>query len=131
MVKITLSRIYKDKCTLGVLRVGKEVFYTIERPWLQNQVNISCIPEGYYTFKPHGWRGENVRFERMWEIENVPDRSAILIHNGNYIQDVTGCVAVGMDLNSDKDMVLNSNKAISRLRSLIGAQGGIIEVKSI
>lgn len=130
-MKITLSRIYKDTCTLGILRVGKEVFYTIEKPWQQNQQNVSCIPEGFYTFKPHGWRGENVRFERVWEIENVPNRSAILLHVGNYVQDVIGCVAIGMDINTGSNMVMNSNKAISRLRSLIGAQGGIIEIKSI
>lgn len=130
-MKITLSRIYKDKCTLGVLRVGKDIFYTIEKPWLQNQQNVSCIPEGFYTFKPHGWRDEDVRFERVWEIENVPNRSAILMHIGNYVQDIIGCVAVGTELNSSSDMVVNSKVAIDKLRSLIGFEGGIIEIKSI
>lgn len=131
-MKITLTRLqYNGTHTVGVLKVGKDVFYTIERPWLQNQVNVSCIPEGFYTFKPHGWRGEPVKFERVWEIEDVPDRSAILLHVSNYVQDVHGCVGVGMGLNTSQKMVTNSNKAISRLRSLIGAQGGIIEVTSL
>ena len=69
--------------------------WTVERPWLDNQARISCIPEGTYGLIPS-------RFYRGGydapEIRPVAGRSRILIHVGNTMDDVEGCVAVGLGL---------------------------------
>lgn len=59
------------------------------------------INEGMYnlvlTYSP--------KFKRnLYEIKNVPNRSRLLIHQGNYIKDSKGCVLVG---------VRNSNNTLS------------------
>lgn len=129
-MKITLTRIkYADHSTLGVLDLGKEKLYTLERPWINNQPNISCIPDGFYTFKPHS----GTRFKNVWEVENVPNRSYILFHAGNTAKDTEGCVLVGEGLHHDEKgaYIINSEKALEAMRSILGSNGGIIEVKSI
>ena len=100
---IQLKRIgYADTFTIGELEFNGYKVSTIERPWLNNQPNISCIPEGTYKLK---WRHSNTitritkgRHTHGYEICNVPDRSHILLHPGNYSSDVEGCIAVGKGL---------------------------------
>src|SRR5262245_61624748 len=48
--KLTVYRQYPGKkCTSGYLEVdGTIVSYTLERPWADNQQNISSIPSGTY-----------------------------------------------------------------------------------
>lgn len=52
-------------------------------------------------------------------INDVPDRTAILIHKGNYTKDTQGCVIVGMyhvDLNKDGQIdVGDSTTALNRM----------------
>ena len=53
-MKIELQRYaYDSRGTMGVITLEGERFYTIERPWLDNAANVSCIPEGTYQT---GWR---------------------------------------------------------------------------
>ena len=75
----------------GTLQNAAFSCVTVERPWLQNQHGVSCIPEGTYqclrvTRPKHGV---------CFEVQNVPDRSAILLHAGNTARDVEGCIALG------------------------------------
>ena len=79
---LTLERFaYHPEGTLGSIMVGEQRFYSIERPWLDNAPNISCIPEGTYET---GWR-ESPRFGETWHIQSVPYlRTFILIHVANY-----------------------------------------------
>ena len=90
-------------------------FATIERPWLGNRQNISCIPEGIYPLKPYS----SAKFPHVWQICDVPGRDYILIHAGNYAHDVSGCVAVGTIPSRDYLMVLSSRAAIERIRALL------------
>jgi len=34
--------------TMGIFVCKGHIFHTIERPWLNNQRNVSCIPSGTY-----------------------------------------------------------------------------------
>lgn len=98
---LTLQRIgYADTFTIGTLKYNDLTFATIERPWLDNKRNVSCIPEGTYPLK---WRHSNTitritqgEHTHGYEISDVPGRSHILFHPGNFSSDVEGCVAVGM-----------------------------------
>lgn len=106
---------YHPFATMGWLYCHGVRFATIERPWLGNRQNISCIPEGTYPLKPYS----SAKFPHVWQICDVPGRDYILIHAGNYAHDVSGCVAVGTIPSRDSLMVLNSRAAIERLRSLL------------
>lgn len=93
-MNITLRRISfsKDAPTYGVMILQDiPLCVTVERPWLDNQKNASCIPPGVYKCSPHN----GAQFKDVWKLENVPGRSAILIHAGNTSSDVQGCIAVG------------------------------------
>lgn len=118
-MNIVLERSYLPHCTIGRLHVpipeGQETFATIERPWLDNKPNISCIPEGVYDCVPHN----GGRFKGVWKLKDVPGRSYILIHAGNWSKDVEGCIAVGQYLSDTQFMVMNSRHAINELRDLL------------
>ncbi|MBO9483784.1 DUF5675 family protein [Salinisphaera sp. G21_0] len=113
---LTLERSYLQHCVIGELHVpGFHTYATIERPWRGNERNISCIPEGVYNCVPHNGQ----KFKNVWRLENVPDRSAILIHVGNYAREVQGCIAVGKMLSATDYMVQNSAQAMDELRGYL------------
>lgn len=117
-----LTRIIStDDSILGILEVGDVKLFTLENLWLENKRNVSCIPKGKYDVVKHGWEEDTpLKYKRVWRLEDVPHRSGILIHAGNYAKDTYGCILVGTKLTvkNGKGMVLNSRKAIEILRSL-------------
>ena len=85
---ITLTRVYQNGRTAGRLTLpdGSEI-QTIERPWLDNQVGISCIPEGVYKFKR-----DHFGKHQWWSILEVPGRTFIEIHPGSKPKHSEGCI---------------------------------------
>ena len=130
---ITLRRTdYYPDCTLGIMTVGGFQAYSIERPWLNNKKAVSCIPKGVYKFVPHNWESSaKFKFAKVWRLLDVPNRTAILIHNGNTSKDVIGCIAVGSIRGSlgGKHAVLNSRETLDKLRAIIGEHGGTITIR--
>lgn len=125
-MKVIIKRTdYQDKQTLGVLQIYdsggalvKECL-TLEKPWLDNRVRESCIVAGEYEVV----KRSSPKYGKHFHILNVPGRSWILIHAGNYYTDTVGCVLVGdsfADLNSDgyKD-VLNSRKTLDKMLAIL------------
>ena len=102
--------------TLGEFtdEAGTHICYTCELPWLDNQPQISCIPIGEYQVIPHN----SPKHPNVWEISNVPSRSAILIHEGNTEDDVEGCVCVGDEIGEIDGLpaVLHSVSTLNMLR---------------
>ena len=94
MITYLLKRIaLTDKGTFGVLIDENNIPFclTLERPWLNNQHDVSCIPAGTYNcvkgfHQIHGF---------VYQVMNVPNRDEILIHVGNTIDDTEGCILVG------------------------------------
>lgn len=74
--------------------------YTIERPWQQNEDNVSCIPEGSYHCKRIVSPSKGPTFT----VTNVPEREHILFHVGNTIDDFQGCIGLGLELGFLKGM---------------------------
>ncbi|WP_289100998.1 DUF5675 family protein [uncultured Marinobacter sp.] len=76
-----------------------EVFYTIERPWINNEPFVSCIPDGLYylekRYSPVVQRTSGGEFREGWEVTNVPGRSYIMLHPANWMDDLAGCIGVG------------------------------------
>lgn len=123
MIKLVLERTYWLTQTLGKLRVFKNdelvgVLSTLELPDLENQKKISCIPAGLYKVRKYS----SEKFKDVFEVENVPNRTAILIHKGNYSKDTHGCILVGLrhvDIDGDNITdVAESAKALNFLRTV-------------
>lgn len=123
-MKAILSREYNNLQTLGrmVLFEGSKIIlqlYTLELPDLGNQQNISCIPEGKYEVH----RIYSPKFGKCFHLQDVPGRSEILIHKGNYNKDTHGCILVGMcraDINGDGVTdVIESSLAMDKLQNVI------------
>lgn len=88
---IQLIRSYHAQGTNGILYINnKQICFTIELPWRNNQSNISCIPTGTYTLvkRTTKKRGPHLL------VKNVPNRTLILIHPANNaLKELHGCIA--------------------------------------
>lgn len=123
---INLQRFsYDPRGTLALLTVQGERFYTIERPWVNNERGISCIPEGEYEL---AWI-KSPRFGWCYQVKDVTNRSHILIHVANYATDVTGCVGLGMSLMGDRIAVANSRKAMKKFHRIMDKKPCRIKVE--
>lgn len=91
--------------------------YTVERPWAGNAPFTSCIPEGVYTCR---WV-DSPKFGRTIEVTGVPQRTHILFHVANTMDDLEGCIGVGENLGAlaGKWSVMASRNALHRLHSLL------------
>lgn len=78
--------------TLGLLKFGEYALWTVECPWQLNQRFTSCVPDGEYALCAF----DSPAHPDAWQIIDVPNRDGILIHVGNNVGAVTGCVAVGL-----------------------------------
>ena len=132
---VTLKRFaYLDKCTRGLMTAGNVVFHTIERPWVKNHNGPggkpfeSCVPDGTYRLRgftrPSGkqafilsnpelgvWEQNASRESDTW------GRYLCLIHPGNTVEDVVGCIAPG--LTGSDYSVGNSRVAMQKLHTLL------------
>lgn len=107
-----------DQGTFGVLiKDNIPLCLICERPWLENQSDISCIPNGIYQVEAYS----SPKFPKAWEIQDVPDRSDILIHNGNTEDQTHGCLIVGNQFGEVNNLpaVLNSNVTLYALKRIL------------
>lgn len=87
-MELELFRTYDPEGTNGELKLV--VCNTIELPWLQNQRNVSCVPEGRYELRKRFIK----KFGLHLLVVDVPDRSWILIHPANDARtQLKGCIA--------------------------------------
>ena len=107
-----LKRTYHRKGTNGVIKYGREtICHTIELPWRDNEVNISCIPEGRYLLE------KRITHERGFHLilKSVPGRSWILVHPANDAkEELEGCIAPVSQL-TGAGRGIQSEKAMDRL----------------
>lgn len=123
-MKAVLSREYSPTETKGIFLIldGSKVITkvnTIELPDNGNQKNVSCIPEGKYEVH----KITSPSRGKCFHVQNVPGRSEILIHIGNYAAgthpDTKGCILPGLsytDVNQDGFIdIAESTLAMQRL----------------
>jgi hypothetical protein len=124
MIKAFLSRKYNPTQTTGHLIIFEDdnkIFEckTLEPQNNNNEKSNSCIPTNDYTVKRH----ISPKFGECFEVQNVVNRSNILIHIGNYRKNTTGCILVGSalyDLNSDGILdISNSSDTFKKLLKLL------------
>ncbi len=93
-MRFPLRRFYQDeRQTLGTLTVGAVTLFTIERPWLENQPNVSRIPAGRYRMTI-----VDVGVEKRLRLDGAPlrgERTLINIEVANYASELEGCISVG------------------------------------
>ena len=100
---------------------------TLERPWADNDPEVSCIPPGdypliQYNSPKHG--------PGTWMLQNVPGRQFVEIHIANVMDELEGCIAAGeqFGMASSKAFpgltrfgIINSRVAIYDFYKLIAA----------
>ena len=115
-VKILIFRhTEQEKQTLGygfvVDKNSNPVFFfsTLELPYSGNRASISSIPIGIYK----GIKSNSPSLGNVIKINGVLDRTHILIHQGNYNNQIRGCILVGtsfVDINKDGVIDLFNSK---------------------
>lgn len=132
-MKLLLNRYdHDDKQTIGALFLldnnnnALKRWDCLELPWKNNERRVSCIPTGSYKARKH----RSPRFGNCLWIQDVPNRSEILIHAGNYHSDILGCILIGTDLkdiNKDGYLdVINSRNAMYDLMESINPLDGLM-----
>jgi len=130
---LIIRELDQSKQTLGTFTIteGNALLFsckTIELPWKNNERQVSCIPNGTYRTVRH--RSPNYG-ECFW-LQDVPGRSEILIHHGNYAAsvnprtgtpDTKGCILPGhahADVNADGiPDVTSSVNTMKKLREVL------------
>ena len=132
-MKLELTRYcYSETETEGMLRLGDGTeLYTLERPWIAGMPGgvsfESCVPDGEYSLLPHKrpngddvfalWNPDlGVYYEKSERGENE-GRYLILIHVGNFVDNVVGCIAPGTSrtIHNNMRMVTNSKVAMGKV----------------
>ena len=124
MINLLLIRdTFTENSTIGELFINGERFCdTLENPWLDNQRNISCIPEGEYPVRLRLARESATREYLHLLVQDVPNRDYILFHRGNFPKDTSGCILVGQG--TQQDVVNNSTLAMDLVMKEILNLGG-------
>ena len=117
-MKLKINRLFpKATYIIGDFFTNGNFFAdSLERPWLNNHPDTSCIPTGVYAvkmqFSPH--------FQRpMPHILNVPGRDKIMIHDGSVIANLEGCISIGK--NSAVGVLTETRVSSDKLNALLSA----------
>jgi hypothetical protein len=90
-MELKIIRTYYSRGTNGDLYLdGRQLGYTIELPWRDNEVGRSCIPEGSYPVV----KRFSEKFQQHLLVAAVPGRDLILFHPANNaVKQLRGCIA--------------------------------------
>jgi hypothetical protein len=111
---------FTEKSILGKLYCNTEfIAHTLELPWKDNQKSVSCIPEGKYSCRVRLARESATRDYVHLLVKDVPNRSYILFHRGNYPSDSRGCILTGTHRAQVPDKIFDSKIAHAYLMDYI------------
>lgn len=112
----TFGTLYDD--TVSLCATGELPKYA-GNPDVENEQRTDCIPAGTYECKIV----DSPKFGHVYGVTNVPGRSAILIHSGNFCGDtakgfkshVLGCIILGEITGTleGQQAVLSSKRALA------------------
>jgi hypothetical protein len=96
----------------AVIEGNPQVFScdVLERPWLNNQSDVSCIPAGVYDAI---WSFQGDLNEWHYELQNTGIRKGIFMHEGDFYYNSQGCLLLGVhpsDINADGQIDVTSSK---------------------
>jgi len=104
----------------GNLLIGPWIFcVTLEPPEKENQQRVSCIPTGNYTCR----RIVSPKHGTTYEVQNVPERSGILFHAGNVVDNTEGCIILAEKFGKleGNRAVLNSGETFTKFMNAMGS----------
>lgn len=122
MLKLTLLRSYLKDRTVGYIQEHDDIV-TLERPWLDNQVDISCIQEGTYVVTR-----DTTGRHQYYRVQDVPGRTFIEWHGGVIPTHSNGCILVG-SFHDTKYNLKGSEQALAKLLELY-PDGFELEIKT-
>ncbi len=110
--------------TFGTLVFSGQLLRTVELPWRNNATGRSCIPPGRYRCEIVN----SPRFGRVYGLRDVPGRSNILIHAGNFggdvdagwSSDLLGCISPVMSIGSLRNKQGKAQAAGLRSKEALG-----------
>lgn len=123
MKQVYLFRtVTSDQGTEGIVATDGFFSKSFELPWRNNRRSISCIPSGIYTVQIR----QSPKYGSVYWVTNVPGRTWILIHSGNYAGDkskgfkthVNGCILLGKKHGflGDQRAILSSRITVRKFR---------------
>lgn len=119
---VTLSRF------LLPMKEGKQtILATLERPWRNNEPDISCIPTGLYKCTWH----DSLDHPGSYLINDVPNRQECLLHSGNFLVDTRGCILPGLVRNISTPSVQQSKPAIEIMHQILGKEDWWLEIVDV
>jgi uncharacterized protein DUF5675 len=132
MKNVNLERFYYGPaCTLGLWTYEGGQCYTLEDPWKQNKVGVSCIPEGQYEMRRGNFKGLYENFELVF----VPGRTAIEVHRGNSSADTHGCILLGQEVIREagrEPMLQYSKVAMTNwMNTMVGESAALLTILPI
>lgn len=138
-MELTLTRNYMGGMgTFGrISHNGKLVCATVERPWLNNEPCVSCIPEGTYQLEQYDSPKFGPCYALVAEELGVtlyPPalRTGILIHPANHSDQLQGCIAPGTEYGvvNGRWAVISSRSAFNKLMDLLEHEDPLITITS-
>lgn len=105
--------------TFGTMIINSRLFcYTLEPPDLLNAVSLSSIPAQQYICQ----RYKSDNYPDTFQVMHVPDRTKILFHKGNFLENTEGCILLGAQvgrlMNAARG-VLNSGDTFKRFMEVM------------
>lgn len=126
---IKLDTWHQPDCTLGRLSYGEFQCFTLELPWVDNEKGISCIPKGIYRVEKYN----SPKHGKVLLLKDVPNRTFIEIHAGNFTRQIEGCILVGAGIRYiDGDTipdVATSKKTLNYLVNRVPNEGEFIDIR--
>jgi len=120
--------------TFGILIFNGDYVFTCELPDRENRPNLSRIPAGRYNVSMR----HSPKYGKVYHVKNVPGRSHILLHHGNFAGDKTrglrthsaGCILLGSKRGRlyDQNAVLASRTARTKFETRMNFEPFILEV---
>ncbi len=121
MKQVILKRAWTDaRATIGMLTivgVKHDPFFTLENPQ-RSTTKDSRIPGGFYKCVPYS----GSKHKDVYQILDVPGRTAILFHVGNYEYETEGCILVGSGscMMMGRPAITDSRAAFKMFKHLLG-----------
>lgn len=128
MIRLPLRRLNTgDEGTFGLLLAPSGLkLQTAELPWRDNHHDVSCIPAGVYRCE---WQYSPKHKANCYHVTNVPGRSVVEIHAGNFAGDVTklyqadllGCIELGLRVGELRNNYRRMQRAVLDSRKALNA----------
>lgn len=125
MKAVRLTRLEEGpEGTFGVLKLDDEVFcWTLEPRDMLNAANISSIP-GPQQYVCERFYSQRFKLQ-TFIIANVPERTKVLFHPLNIVEETEGCIGLGETIGKLRGMkaILNSGKTFKRfMKQMVGIE---------